>query len=164
MKKKKNTYIFIGIIIILVVLLAWYLISTNRQKPVVTSNKTIPQEINDASPLEATLEWKEPATINSYAGRFEPCSDGKNKGKIWMKLTLVNQPEGVYFVCKDEVFIDGDTKSIETFQWNLGNERTKEGWAGTTQELKRKHIVKVCCNSGDKTINFCQDFELEPYC
>ncbi|MFA5857171.1 MAG: hypothetical protein WC867_07445 [Candidatus Pacearchaeota archaeon] len=164
MKKKNNTYIFIGIIIILMALLAWYLISANKKQPIISSNKTIQQEIMEFSPLKATLEWRDPIAITPYAGRFEPCSDGKNKGKIWMKLTLSDQPEGVYFVCKDEVFIDGVEKSIETFQWNLGSERTKEGWAGTSEELKRKHTVKVCCNSGDKTINICEDFTLEPYC
>ena len=172
-KKKssnKNLLIIIGVVVVIIVIFALYFsLGNKKENNENQSLSNIQENLSFTKPsetnfLKAKLEWKEPSKITSSSGRYPFCPDGNNKGRIWMDLSIENQDNNIYFTCIDSVFVEDQSKDIDVIQWNMGTSRNKQAWAGNAEELKKRHVIEVCCNSKDKTINFCKNFTLEPYC
>lgn len=168
---KKNLLI-VAIVIILIIVVVIYFYKPKNTETVDNKNESCfgdsceikPPEINLEKDITASIEWRDFSKITPSMGRYVLCPDGMNKGKIWMSFKIENIDDSVFLMCKDNVIPIGEDKVFESVQWTLGTLRTKEGFAGNAEELKKGYLINVCCNSKDKTINFCKNFTLNSYC
>jgi len=158
-KKNKNSiFIIIGIIIIAVIIY-FIIVKTN---PLEKENSN--QDKTEKN-IIASFEWRDPKTITPYGGRFyNKCDDGKNIGKVWANIELQNQESSLSFTCKTTIIVKETGKAVDSYQLNLGTNKSKSGFIGFSEELAKEHLIEVCCKTKTEEVSFCETFELAAYC
>ena len=64
------------------------------------------------------------------------------------------------FSPKDADFFRTLKKSMESNSKPMA----KQGAASYARELKKGHIINICCEARDKSIKFCKELSLVAYC